>query len=85
MLTALFRFRATGGGGDSFLELSDFSFDFGVAVTVMPRVANILATALASDFFGLFAFEGWFLTDNVIESERCITLFSEGSCVPPWK
>lgn len=59
MLTALFKFMATGGGGgDPLLVASVFSFAFAVAVTVIPRVAKMFATALASDFFGLFDFGG---------------------------
>lgn len=57
MLTALFKFIATGAGagiGDvGFLGDSHFSLGFAVAVTVIPRVARIFATAFASDFFGL--------------------------------
>lgn len=82
-LTALLRFIATGGGGvEAFF--GDSSFPFGAAVTVIPRVANMFATALASDLTGLCGFGGGFRTDNVMESDRCITL-SAGSGVPPCK
>lgn len=62
-------------GGEE-LFLGDPSFDFGAAVTVIPLVAKILATAFASDFFGSSTLGGGFLTDSVMESERCIILLS---------
>lgn len=78
MLTAEFKFMATGGGGDGtfFVVKISFSLAFGAAVTVIPLVARIFATALASDFLGLGGFGGGFLTDNVIESDKCIILLS---------
>lgn len=76
---------ATGVGGDGDFWGCLVSLGFGAAVTVIPRVAKMLATAFASDFLGLAGFGGGFLTDNVIESERCITLLSAGSGAPPWK
>lgn len=87
MLTALFKFIATGAGAGvgeaDFLGDSHFSLAFAVAVTVIPRVARMFATALASDFFGLCETGGGLRTDSVIESDRCITFPSARSGVPP--
>lgn len=84
ILTAEFKLIATGGGGGVFfLGLSGLSF-LGAAVTVMPLVAKILATALASDFFGLAGLGGGFLTESVIESDRCIILLSIELFDPPF-
>lgn len=83
ILTALFKFIATGGGGE-FLDGGVSAFlGLGAAVTVIPLVAKMLATALASDFFGLTALGGGLRTDKVMESERCITLLSPGSGALP--
>ena len=71
---------ATGGEGEESLDGGVAVFlGLGAAVTVMPLVAKMLATALASDFFGLAALGGGLRTDKVMESERCITLLSPGS------
>lgn len=84
MLTALLRFIATvavGEAGDA-SSFMVFSLGFGVAVTVIPRVARIFATCLASDFLGLEGLGCGLRTDRVMESDRCITL-SDTSLVPP--
>jgi hypothetical protein len=52
ILTAAFRLSCAGIAEGLFWE-SILSLGLGVAVTVIPRVAKMLATALASDFFGL--------------------------------
>lgn len=83
ILTAAFKLSCA--GNDELFCGSDLSLGLGVAVTVIPRVARILATALASDFFGLCGLGCGFRTDKVMESERCMTLPSEGSDVPPCK
>lgn len=85
MLTAPFKFRDAGRFGDADFVGDSFSLGLAVAVTVIPRVANMFATALASDFFGstTAGLGGGFRTLRVIESERCMMLFSDGSGVPP--
>lgn len=84
MLTALLRLRATGGDVAFFGGGVSGFLGFGAAVTVIPLVARILATALASDFLGLGALGGGFRTDKVMESDRCMTLLSPGSGALPW-
>lgn len=84
MLTAPLRFREAGNDGADFWGDSGFSFGLAVAVTVIPLVARMLATALASDFLGSSTFGGGLRTLKVIESDRCIMLLSAGSEVPPY-
>lgn len=83
ILTAPLRFNDEGIAALTGLEGS-FSLGFAVAVTVMPRVASIFATAEASDFFACSAgLGGGLRTDSVIESDRCIMLPSDESDLPP--
>lgn len=79
MLTAPFKLNAVGVP----VCLVGDSLAFPEAVTVIPRLANTLATAFASDFCGVFwGLGGGFLTDKVIESDSFIMLFSTDSGPP---